>query len=93
MAERFAVPLADLPAHCLDAVDAAERARARTLVIKDGHPVAAIVPIPEYERIEPPDPGEGGGDPLLALCGTCRHDDFVDSLVVDFTRTALWHRG
>jgi hypothetical protein len=30
---------------------------------------------------------------LLALCGSCRHDTFVDSLTVDFQKTGLWNRG
>lgn len=93
MVQKYGIPLADLPSHCLDAVDAAERSRARTLVTRGGHAVAAIVPMPDYERIEPPDPGASGGDPLLALCGACRHDVFVDSLVTDLSKTALWFRG
>jgi antitoxin (DNA-binding transcriptional repressor) of toxin-antitoxin stability system len=90
---KYGIPLGELPGHCLDAVDAAERGRARTLVTRDGHAVAAIVPMADYEKVEPADPGATGTDPLLALCGTCRHDAFVDSLVVDFTKTGLWQRG
>lgn len=93
MVHKYGIPIADLPQHALDAVDAAEKARARTLVIKNGHAVAAIVGMPDLDRIDPPDPGAAGADPLLALCGTCHHDYFVDSLVVDFTKTALWYRG
>ena len=93
MADKYGIPLADLPARCLDAVNAAERARARTLVVRDGHPVAAIVSIPDLERVDPPDPAGSGGDPLLALCGACRHDLFVDGLTVDFQKTGLWNRG
>ena len=93
MADKYGIPLADLPSHCLDAVDAAERARARTLVVRDGHPVAAIVSIPDLDKIDPPDPAGGGGDPLLALCGACRHDEFVDALAADFHKTGLWQRG
>ncbi|HRI70234.1 MAG TPA: hypothetical protein PK156_38650 [Polyangium sp.] len=93
MVQKFGIPLADLPAHCLDAVDAAERLRARSLVMRDGQPVAAIVPTTDLDKIEPPDPAHGGVDPLLALCGTCRHDDFVDSLFADMARTSLWSRG
>lgn len=91
--QKYGIPLADLPAHCLDAVDAAERVRARSVIMRDGQPVAAIVPISDLDKIEPPDPAMGGVDPLLALCGTCRHDDFVDSLYVDMARTSLWSRG
>lgn len=93
MADKYGIPLADLPAHCLDAVDAAERARARTLVVRDGHPIAAIVSVTDLDKIDPPDPAGGGGDPLLALCGACRHDEFVDSLGTDFHKTGLWQRG
>jgi hypothetical protein len=90
---KYGIPLTDLPTHCLDAVDAAERARARTLVIRNGHAVAAIVPMPDLDRIDPPDPSSTGPDPLLALCGACRHDTYVDSLVTDFSSTGLWVRG
>ena len=93
MVQKYGIPLADLPAHCFDAVDAAERARARSVILRDGQPVAAIVPISDLDNIEPPDPAAGGVDPLLALCGTCRHDDFVDSLYLDMARTSLWSRA
>ena len=93
VAQKFGIPLPDLPAHCLDAADAAERLRARTLITRGGQAVAAIVPTADLERIDPPDPGASGIDPLLALCGSCRHDDFVDSLVVDFSKTGLWNRS
>jgi hypothetical protein len=93
VAQKYGIPLPDLPAHCQDAVDVAERTRARTLVTRDGHAVAAIVSVPDLDRLDPPDPGIGGVDPLLALAGACRHDDFVDGLVVDFTKTGLWNRG
>lgn len=93
MAQKYGIPLPDLPSYCLDAVDAAERARARTLVTRGGQAVAAIVPMTDLDKIEPPDPSVGGVDPLLALCGSCRHDAFVDSLVVDFSKTGLWNRG
>jgi hypothetical protein len=91
--QKYGIPVSDLPSHCLDAVDAAERTRARTVLMRDGQPVAAIVPISDLDKIEPPDPALNGVDPLLALCGTCRHDDFVDSLFVDMARTSLWNRG
>ncbi|MFS8065926.1 MAG: hypothetical protein ACMG6S_06080 [Byssovorax sp.] len=93
MVQKYGIPFADLPSHCLDAVDAAERARARTLVTRGGHAIAAIVPMTDLDKIDVPDPSLGGVDPLLALCGACRHDAFVDSIVVDFSRTGLWHRG
>jgi len=91
--QKYGIPFPDLPAHCQDAVDAAEAARARTLVIRDGRPIAAIVSMADLDRVDPPDPGAGGSDPLLALCGTCRHDEFVEGLVANFTKTGLWQRG
>lgn len=93
MAQKYGIPFSDLPAHCQDAVDAADRTRARTLVTRDGIAVAAIVPVIDLDRIEPPDPGAGGADPLLALCGACRHDEFVNGLVSDLSTTGLWQRG
>jgi hypothetical protein len=90
--QKYGIPFADLPAHCQDAVDAAEASRARTLVVRDGQAIAAIVPMTDLDRIEPPDPSMGGVDPLLALSGACRHDEFVDGLVSDFSRTGLWQR-
>lgn len=93
MAQKYGIPFPDLPAHCQDAVDAAERTRARTLVVRNGVAIAAIVPMTDHDRVDPPDPGSSGADPLLALCGKCKHDEFVDSLVHDFMKTGLWHRG
>lgn len=93
MAQKYGIPLPDLPAHCQDAVEAAERSHARTLVTRGGHAIAAIVSMADLDRIDPPDPAGGGVDPLLALSGACRHDEFVDSLVADFTKTGLWNRG
>lgn len=74
--------LADLPAHCFDAVDAAERARSRTLITRGGQAIAAIVPIADLDALDPPDPGAGGLDPLLGLCGACHDDEFVDALLL-----------
>ncbi|MDI1443784.1 MULTISPECIES: hypothetical protein [unclassified Polyangium] len=93
MVQKYGIPIADLPGHCLDAVDAAERVRARTLVTREGHPIAAIVPMSDLDKIDPPDPAVDGVDPLLSLCGTCRHDEFVDSLLTDISQTGLWRRG
>lgn len=92
MVQKYGIPIAELPGHSLDAVDAAERVRARTLVTRDGHPIAAIVPMADLDKIDPPDPAAGGIDPLLALCGACRHDEFVDSLLGEASRAGLWHR-
>jgi hypothetical protein len=85
--QKYGIPLTDLPSHCLDAVDAAERSRARTLVTRGGQAIAAIVPMTDLDLVDPPDPGAGGADPLLALCGACRDDDFVDALLVESTLT------
>jgi hypothetical protein len=90
---RYGIPLHDLRAHCVDAVDAAERSLARTLVVRDGQAIAAIVPMGDLDRIDPPDPAAGGIDPLLALAGTCSHDAFVDSLFENLGATSLWHRS
>ena len=89
---KYGIPLLDLPAHCLDAVDAAERSRSRTLITRNGHAVAAIVPVADFDKIDPPDPAGSGGDPLLGLCGACRHDAFVDLITSDFAKTGLWNR-
>ena len=93
MSQKYGIPFGDLPAHCLDAVDAAERTRARTLVVRGPQAIAAIVPMSDFDRIDPPDPGAAGQDPLLALCGSCRHDDFVDTFVSDLNQTSLWSAG
>lgn len=93
MTQKYGIPFADLPSHCLDAVDAAERTRARTLVVRGSQAVAAIVPMSDFDQIDPPDPGASGQDPLLALCGSCRHDDFVDTFVSDLNQTTLWSGG
>jgi hypothetical protein len=77
---KIALPLAEVPARALEAVAAAERSRARTVVVRDGQPVAAIVPVQDLEKIEPPDPGASGRDRMLDLCGQCQHDEFVASL-------------
>jgi len=90
---KYGIPIGDLPSHCLDAVDAAERSLARTLIIREGHAVAAIVPMSDLDRIDPPDPSVGGTDPLLSICGTCKHDEFVDALDEELESTASWLRS
>lgn len=79
---RYGLPLSDLPQRASDAVEAAERAHAITVVLRDGAPIAAIVPVEELDRVDPPDPGATGGDPLLALAGTCKRDAFVDEILL-----------
>ena len=93
MTQKYGIPFPDLPGHCQDAVDAAETARSRTVITREGRAIAAIVPMADLDRIDPPDPAAGGADPLLALCGACRHDDFVNGLVADFSKSGLWQRG
>lgn len=93
VAQKYGIPVTDLPAHCLDAVDAAERTRARTVVVRSGVAIAAIVSMTDLDKIDPPDPSAGTADPLLALCGACRHDAFVDSFVADFSKSGLWLKG
>jgi hypothetical protein len=93
VAVKYAIPIDNLPDFCLDAVDAAERSRARTLVVRAGAPVAAIVSMPDFDKIEPADPGASGGDPLLGLCGACRDDDFVNAFIGEPTSSGLWRRG
>jgi hypothetical protein len=74
------------------AVEAAEIGRSRTVVFRDASPIAAIVPVEDLQLLEPADPGESGPDPLLSLCGSCRHDVFVDTVLGDFHRTMLFRR-
>lgn len=90
MPNKYGIPIGDLPSHCLDAVDAAERNHSRTLIVRGGQSIAAIVPMADLDRIDPPDPGASGSDPLLALCGKCKHDDFVDGLMSDHGQTGIW---
>lgn len=93
MSQKYGIPFSDLPSHCLDAVDAAERTRARTLIVRGAQAIAAIVPMNDFDQIDPPDPGASGQDPLLALCGSCRHDSFVDAFMADLHQTTLWSGG
>ena len=79
---RYGLPLPDLAARAIDAVEAAERTQAVTVVLRDGAAVAAVVPVDVLDRVDPPDPGAMGGEPLLSLCGTCRLDTFVDQILL-----------
>ena len=79
---RYGLPFLDLPQRAVDAVEAAERSHAITVVLRDGAPVAAIVPMDDLDRVDPPDPGATGNDPLLALAGTCHRDAFVDEILL-----------
>ncbi len=78
---RFGLPLQDLPHRTLDAIEIVERNQGRTVLLRDGQPVAALVSIDDLDRADPPDPGLGGADPLAALCGKCRADWFVDQVL------------
>ena len=78
---RYGLNLLELPERAIDAVEIAERQRGATVILRDGAPVAALVPVEELDRVDPPDPGASGGDPLLALSGTCAHDAFADEMV------------
>lgn len=92
VAHRYGLSVDQMSKDGANAVQAAERHRARTLIYRDRTPVAALVPIADVEQFEPPDPGASGSDPLLSLCGACRDDMFVDSLISDLGKTALFRR-
>ncbi|MEM1032783.1 MAG: hypothetical protein AAF928_22040 [Myxococcota bacterium] len=89
---KYGLEVGQLSAHGAAAVRAAERSSARTIVYRDDVPVAAIVPFDELRRLDPADPAEDAPDPLLSLCGTCDHDDFVASMSSDLIQTALFRR-
>lgn len=78
---RYGLSLNELPHRVSDALDVVERGQGRTVLLRDGAPVAALVSIEDLDRADPPDPGLGGADPLLALCGTCHADWFVDQVL------------
>ena len=90
---KYGISVEALSPQAASAVTAAERTLARTLVFRDGVPVAAIVPMEDMRALEPADPGESGQDPLLALCGSCQNDFFVDALLGDFSQTGLFRKS
>jgi hypothetical protein len=90
--QKYGLTLDQLSAHGQAAAQAAERMSSRTTIYREKVPVAAIVPVADLDKLEPADPGEAGEDPLLALCGTCNDDAFVDTLV-DLSTTVLFRRG
>lgn len=51
------------------------------MLLRDGQPVAAVVSIDDLDRADPPDPGMGGSDPLLLLCGAEPLDWFVEQVM------------
>lgn len=90
--KRYAIDLGQMSVHGAAAAQAAESSRATTIIYGDDTPVAAIVPVDELSKLAPPEPTEPGSDPLLSLCGACRQDGFVDSILGDFGATLLYRR-
>jgi len=91
--QKYGMAVQELSARGVAAAEAAEVSRARTIIYRDQTAIAAIVPNEDLEILDPADPGEVGPDPLLSLCGACRQDLFVDSLLGDFGKTMLFRRG
>ncbi len=87
----YGIELEQLSAHGQAAVRAAEQLGARTAVYRDQLVIAAFVPAEDLHKLDPRDPGEGGADPLLALCGKCDSDAFVDQFN-DLSKTRLFQR-
>lgn len=92
MQRTYGISIEALSPQAQSAAAAAERTLARTLIFRDGVPVAAIVSMEDVRALEPADPGESGQDPLLGLCGSCQDDFFVDALLGDFSQTVLFRR-
>jgi hypothetical protein len=90
-ASKYGIDIEQLSAHGQAAVRAAEQLAARTTIFRDQVPLAAIIPVEDLDKLEPRDPGEGGADPLLSLCGKCDNDAFVDHFNSELSQTALFH--
>ena len=90
MSKKFGIDVEQMSAHGRAAVRAAERMSARTIIYREQVPLAAIVPATDVAKLDPNDPGAGGDDPLLSLCGTCDNDAFVDMMNDDLSRTTLF---
>jgi hypothetical protein len=88
---KYGIEVDKLSAHGQGAVRAAEQLGARTVIYRDQLAVAAVVPAEDLDKLDPRDPGEGGADPLLALCGKCDNDGFVDQFN-DLSKTQLFDR-
>jgi hypothetical protein len=88
---KYGLEVDQLSAHGQAAVRAAEQLGARTVIYRDKLAVAVLVPAEDMERLDPPDPGAKGSDPLLALCGKCENDAFVDQFN-DLSKTNLFDR-
>lgn len=89
---KYGIEVAQLSAHGQAAVRAAEQLGARTIIYRDQLPLAAIVPAEDIDKLDPNDPGERGSDPLLALCGKCDNDAFVDQFNHELSKTTLFNR-
>lgn len=90
--QKFGIPVEQMSTHGQAAAQSAVRTGARTIIYRDASPVAAIVPLADLDKLDPPDPSEATGeDPLLSLCGTFNNDVFVDRLS-DLSHTALFRR-
>ena len=89
--QKYGISLEQLGPHARAAVQASEVHGARTVIYRDKLAVAAVVPMKDVERIDPVQHGDVGSDPLLALCGTCHNDVFVDSMS-ELSRTVLFKR-
>ena len=90
--QKYGILLEQLAPHGQAAVQAAERAGARTIIYRDKVPVAAVVPAHELNELSVSF-DDSNPDPLLSLCGTCQQDTFVDALMGELTRTVLFKRG
>ncbi|MBW2456584.1 MAG: hypothetical protein JRI68_18850 [Deltaproteobacteria bacterium] len=90
--QKYGISVDQMSEHGRAAAQAAERLQSTTVVYRDKVPVAAIIPMEDLERLDPPDPGAGGDDPLLSMCGTCNNDAFVDQMS-DMSHTVLFRRG
>lgn len=90
--QKYGISLEQLGPHARAAVQASEVHGARTVIYRDKLAVAAVVPMSDVERIDPVQLGDAGNDPLLALCGTCSNDVFVDSMS-ELSSTVLFKRA
>ena len=89
--QKYGIAVDQLGAHGQAAAQAAERHGARTVIYRDKVAVAALVPMSDMERVDPVQLGDSAADPLLALCGTCSNDMFVDSMS-ELSSTVLFKR-
>lgn len=87
----YGLEVDQLSAHGQAAVRAAEQLGARTVIYRDQMAIAALVPAEDLDKLDPGDPGESGADPLLALCGKCDNDSFVDQFN-ELSKTQLFQR-